>query len=312
MEQVLTGDIWKEVNDFFIKGQSKIACISYVTSNGLNLSKGDTLVCDASEYEIRFGSTSATALEAYFKRGVTIYSNRNLHSKLVLTESFLVIGSANLSHKSAKDLVEAAVVTDNDILLSQTKSFCHILIEEEETFLLTREHISDLLKIKVVKQPFKPTAKSRTFKERFGKRYWYVPLDSLSDRAYEKIRVKTEGTKKEVATATKISKDYIGTIYWKGKTTFTSLAREGDQIMMNWRNENKTRRYIFPFSTILRIDKENDETMFYYDNTTEGDERSLSKFLSMIKDLDLEKSLDKPRTKELSAKDATKLKALWK
>jgi len=32
----------------------------------------------------------------------------------------------------------------------------------------------------------------------------------------------------------------------------------------------------------------------------------------MIKKIDLEKPLDKPRDKELSANDAKKLKALWK
>src|ERR1035437_1145037 len=114
MEQFLTGDIWKEVNKLFVKRQKKTACIAYVTSDTLQLTKGDTLICDASDYEIKFGATSAKVLDTYFKKRVTILSNQNLHSKLLLTNSFLVIGSANLSNRSADTLVESAVVTDND------------------------------------------------------------------------------------------------------------------------------------------------------------------------------------------------------
>jgi hypothetical protein len=118
MEQLLSGDIWAQVNKILKKEKEKIACIAYVTSAELQLTKGDTLICDASTYSIKCGTTSATTLNKYYKRGVKIYCNQQLHSKLLLTDNFLVIGSANLSESSAKNLVESSIVTYNDISIS--------------------------------------------------------------------------------------------------------------------------------------------------------------------------------------------------
>lgn len=311
MEQFLTGNIWKEVNKLFVKKQSKIACIAYVTSDNLQLAKGDTLICDASDYEIRFGATSAKVLDSYFKKGVIILSNQNLHAKLLLTNSFLVIGSANLSNRSAETLIESAVVTEDDILLSQVKSFCHNLIGEKGTVALTRKHIDMLLQIEVVKRTFKPASKSKIRAKKFGSRFWYVPLGNLTDKAYDKVKVKIESSKMKVTEDTHFTNEEINSIYFKNKTVFSSQAKEGDQVMLNWHNENKTRRFIFPFATILRIDRKKNETILIYDDTASGEEYSLTKFVSLIKNLDLEKPLGKPRSKEISASDAKKLKGLW-
>jgi len=311
MEQFLTGNIWKEVNKLFVKKQSKIACIAYVTSNNLQLAKGDTLICDASDYEIKFGATSAKVLDSYFKKGVIIRSNQNLHAKLLLTNSFLVIGSANLSNRSAETLIESAVVTEDDILLSQVRSFCHNLIREKETVTITRKHIDRLLKIEVVKRAFKPGTKSETRAKKFGSRYWYISLGDLSDREYKRVEMRIDESKRKVIANSEYSEDDINSIYFKNSTNFSSLAKEGDQILLNWHNKNRTRRNVYPFATILRIDKVHGETIIIYDDTGSGQEVSFTKFLSLIKDLDMEKPLDKPRSKEISANDAKKLKALW-
>jgi phosphatidylserine/phosphatidylglycerophosphate/cardiolipin synthase-like enzyme len=255
MEQFLTGDIWQKVNKLFARHQTKIACIAYVTSGNLQLTKGDTLICDASDYEIKFGTTSAKILDSYFKKGVLIYSNQNLHAKLLLTDSFLVIGSANLSKRSAETLIESAVVTEDDILLSHVKSFCHNLIEEKGTVALTRKHIDRLLKIEVVKRAFKPGTKSKTRAKKFGSRYWYVSLGDLSDREYKRVEGRIDESKMRVIEKSEYSNDDISSIYFKNSTTFSSLAKEGDQVMMNWQNKNRTRRWVFPFATILRIDR---------------------------------------------------------
>ncbi|MFA7379215.1 MAG: hypothetical protein WC150_02060 [Bacteroidia bacterium] len=310
MEQFLTGDIWNTVNKYFTKRQSKLACIAYVTSDNLQLIKGDTLICDASDYEIKSGATSAKVLDIYFKKGVTILSNQDLHSKLLLTNTFLVIGSANLSNHSAKTLVESAIVTNNDILLSQAKSFCHNLIKE--SIPLTRMHIDRILKIEVVKRPFKPSEKSATREKVFGNRYWYVPILEMSEKAFEKVEDRIENSKQKVTAKTKFTDDDLGAIYFRKQTTFSSQAKEGDQIMMNWQLKSKTRYYVSPFVTILRIDKEDDETIFIYDNSKTDKEILFSKFLVLTKEIDLEKNLQNRRTKELSASDAKKLKDIWK
>ena len=89
-----------------------VAAISYVgvkASEVLPLRKGDFLICDASERAIKQGVTSAKALASYLRIGVKVFSHEGLHSKVVATESFAWVGSANASRNSRDNLTEASV-----------------------------------------------------------------------------------------------------------------------------------------------------------------------------------------------------------
>lgn len=310
MEQFLTGDIWKAVNKLLTKKQKVIACIAYVTSNLLQLTKGDILICDASTFAIKFGETSAKTLDTYFKRGIKIFSNQQLHSKLLLSDNFLAIGSANLSKSSAERLTESSVITNNDILISQAKAFCHNLVEE--SILLTRSEINEKLKIEVVKRPFKPTAKSITRKKEFGNRYWLVSVYPLSDKTYEKIRTKVEDTKIEIVDQAKIANYDIGFLRWKLNTDFSDSAKEGDQIIIKSNNKSKTRSFIHPPSTILKKEVINGYPCFYHDNKYSEEQKiSWSKFQLLLRGIELEKNIT-TRTKLISENDVKKLKSIWK
>jgi hypothetical protein len=89
-----------------------VAAISYVgvsASEVLPLRKGDFLVCDASERAIKQGVTSAKSLASYLRIRVKVFSHEGLHSKVVATESFAWVGSANASRNSRDNLTEASV-----------------------------------------------------------------------------------------------------------------------------------------------------------------------------------------------------------
>jgi hypothetical protein len=307
MEQFLTGDIWNEVNKLFTKGQQKIACIAYVTSEKLELSKGDTLICDASTFAIKFGETSAKTLSAYFSKGIRVLSNSELHSKLLLTEKFLVIGSANLSKSSAERLTESSIVTDNDILLSQAKAFCHNLTEE--SILLTKQDLDALLKIEVVKRPNKPTSKSKTRQKKFGDKYWFISASTLSDRTYNKIKENVEATTTSISERENIEEENIGFLRWRAKTEFSDTAKEGDQFILKLTNENKTRSYIYPPSTILER-QVIDGFVHFYHHENEKSKIGWTKFQAYIKTIQLDKSIT-TRTKTISEADINKLKPLW-
>lgn len=310
MEQFLTGDIWKEVNKLFKKRQKKFACIAYVTSDNLELSKGDILICDASTFAIKFGETSAKTLDTYFKRGVKIFCNQQLHSKLLLTDNFLVIGSANLSKSSAERLTESSIVTENDILLSQAKAFCHNLTEE--SILLTKPEIDLLLKIKVVKRPFKPTIQSKTRQKKFGNRYWFISASPLKERVYDKIKANVEKTTNSISKRENIDEGDISFLRWRAKTEFGDTAKEGDQIILKFNNENKTRSYIYPPSTILKKQVVDGFVYFYHDNrNSEEIKIPWTKFQAFVKNIELEKRIT-TRPKTISEDDVNKLKPLWK
>jgi len=310
MEQFLTGDIWKKVNKLLTKRQKKIACIAYVTSDKLKLTKGDTLICDASTFSIRFGETSAKTIEIYFNRGVNIYSNQQLHSKILLTDNFLVIGSANLSKSSAERLTESSVITKSDILISQAKAFCHNLTEEST--LLNRKDIQSLLKIEVVKRPSKPMASSKIREKKFGNKYWFVSASPLKERDYDKIKDNIEEATTSISKTTKIDEDDIGYLIWRAKTEFSETAKEGDQIVLRFINSDKTRTYIYPPSTILKKEVLDGITYFYHDDRgSEESKVSWTKFQAYLKTIDLEKNIT-TRSKTILENDIKKLKPLWK
>ena len=310
MEQFLTGDIWKEVNKLLAQRQKKIACIAYVTSDKLELSKGDTLICDASTFSIKFGETSAKTLEAYFKRGIKVYSNQQLHSKILLTDTFLVIGSANLSKSSAERLTESSIITDSDVLISQAKAFCHNLTEEST--LLNERDIQTLLKIEVVKRPFKPTTNSKIRKKKFGNQYWFVSAIPLKERTYDKIKDNVEKTTTSISKTTKIDEDDISFLRWRANTEFSDTAKEGDQIIIRYNNSDKTRSYIYPPSTILKKQVVDGFTYFYHDDRgSEESKISWTKFQAFLKTIVLEKNIT-TRSKTILENDIKKLKPLWK
>lgn len=147
MEKFITEDIWSEVNKIISEYNSKkFACISYVSTNNLNLIKGDVLICDASENSIKQGHTSINALKAYFELGVEIYSLEGLHSKHLTSDNYLVIGSANLSINSAQNLIESAIITDNQVLINESNIFANKLICKSEK--ITLDRITNLTEIR--------------------------------------------------------------------------------------------------------------------------------------------------------------------
>jgi|GEM_PF-2030383 len=283
MEQFLTGDIWSVVNKHLKKGQQNNACIAYVTSPTLNLGKGDILICDASDYSIKYGMTSAKTLEHYHKKGVSIYSNRNLHSKFLFTNKFLVLGSANLSMSSAENLIESSVITKHTTLVAQAKAFFYQLIED--SMLLTSMHINNLQDIEVVKRPHKPRGKSSNVrKTTFGDSYWYISALTLKKQAYEKIKETVESTSQEIAKENNIDPFDIHFIRWKSKPGFTKEIKAGDQVILRMTNENKTRTYVYPPSTILKKEIKDGVTIVYYDNSGNGYAPiTLSRFQKLVK-----------------------------
>jgi hypothetical protein len=311
MEKFLTGDIWNEINRLSRDQEEKIAAIAYVTSKQLWLSKGDILICDASFSSIQSGQTSAKILEHYYMMGVKLFSNDQLHSKLMLTKKFLVIGSANLSINSAKNLIESAVITYNDILMSQVKAFCYSLMEESHA--LSRKGINSLLKIEVSKQFIKPKMRSKTRRKIFGDKYWFISALTLEDSVYEKIRKTIEIATTELSLRDNILEEHIVFLRWKLKTTFSKTVKEGDQIIVKYTNANKTRTYIYPPSTILKKQvKDGFVYLYYYENEySEKNRINWTRFTSLIEGMELKHLLNN-RSKTISEIEISKLRTFWK
>jgi len=83
------------------------------------MTRGDTLVVDASDEAIASGKTGAFAIEALFEQGITLFSLANLHAKIYVFDSCAIVGSPNLSRNSQGKLHEAAVLSSDRALVSQ-------------------------------------------------------------------------------------------------------------------------------------------------------------------------------------------------
>ena len=112
-----------------------VAAISYVgvkASEVLPLRKGDFLICDASQRAIKQGVTSAKTLAAYLRKGVQVFSHEGLHSKVVATENFAWVGSANASGNSRDNLTEASVRIEGPVGRSSFKWALSLATEDAE------------------------------------------------------------------------------------------------------------------------------------------------------------------------------------
>ncbi|MEI6072013.1 MAG: phospholipase D family protein [Verrucomicrobiae bacterium] len=103
----------------------------------LPLPKGSRLVVDASERAVASGQTCPADLMKLVTRGVAVYSVPNLHAKVFVLGRAAFIGSANVSNRSATQLVEAVVRTTDPTAVRAARQFVqdHCLHELTPTLL---------------------------------------------------------------------------------------------------------------------------------------------------------------------------------
>lgn len=305
MDRLLTGDIWKQVNKLNSRGK-RIACIAYVTSPTLNLKRGDILIADASDYSIKFQETSAQTLKKYFDKGVLIYSNQQLHSKILLAEEFLVVGSANLSKNSSSNLIESSMLSFNTELQSQAKAFCHQLIRESKPIGISE--LTRLLSIPLVKRPHKPVRKSKVRNVKLGDGFWFVSTFPLSDRTYNANKDAIEAGRNAASADSSVDVEDISFIRWQLSSKFAKEVLPGDQLFVRSRNENNTRSHLYSASTVLRKERQGNYALIYHDETN-LENIPWTSFSNFAKRVDLNKCNN--RTIRLTKQDAEIIESVW-
>lgn len=89
----------------------------------LPLRGGSLLVVDMSEGTVAAGATSPLEVLKFIRRGVEVHSNPRLHAKVFVFPRRAVVGSSNLSNRSAKFLNEAAIETGDTRTRRSAKQF---------------------------------------------------------------------------------------------------------------------------------------------------------------------------------------------
>ena len=130
----LTNEVlWQTISDR-IKAASRVdTAIAYFGQGGANilrLRKGHRLVVDMSTATVKSGGTDPPDIETLIRRGVNVFTRSNLHAKVVVTNSTLITGSANVSNHSLCVLDEAAVMTTDKVAIRRAREFIDRLCTE--------------------------------------------------------------------------------------------------------------------------------------------------------------------------------------
>src|SRR5262249_7163084 len=159
----------------------------------LPLKPGSRLVVDASEHAVKAGQTDPSELLYFINRGVEVHSSGNLHAKVFVFGDVVILGSMNVSRRSAAVLQEAAVVTSDRGVVAAARRFVVDELGEE----LPAKHARRLKKLYKPPQlgSNRPAGPQRPDKRAVSKHQtlWIVPLftrdwDEDEDREAQRAR----------------------------------------------------------------------------------------------------------------------------
>ena len=126
-QELITSDVWPRITAEAKKAakRSHVAVAYFGTgaSRMLPLRKGSTLIVDMSLGAVTAGQTRPSEVLTLINHGVEVHSVENLHAKVFVLGNRTLVGSSNVSGNSARNLIEAAVSSDNRKLASACRSF---------------------------------------------------------------------------------------------------------------------------------------------------------------------------------------------
>lgn len=133
--KLLGSNIWRTITAAAKRSRADVA-VAYFGSGGadlLPLRSGSTLTVDMSKVAVVSGQTNPKEIRKLLKRNIMVHSVENLHAKVFVFNGKAVLGSTNVSHNSAENLVEAALETSDSRLISSLRSFVRSLHGESVT-----------------------------------------------------------------------------------------------------------------------------------------------------------------------------------
>jgi hypothetical protein len=142
----LTDRIWQTLSAQTKTRAKPLVAVAYFGQGGaklLPLRNGGRIVVDASEGAVKSGQTCPAELMKLLKRGVQIYSRKNLHAKIFIFGTRMFVGSANVSMHSAHALREAMIITTDKNAVAAARNYIRDLCIQE----IGPETLSRLAKI---------------------------------------------------------------------------------------------------------------------------------------------------------------------
>lgn len=311
MNRLLTQNLWPAISKL-AKNSLKRAAIAYVSSDEhIQFGEGDLLVCDASTNAIRSGQTSASVLKRAFERNATVYSLPGLHAKVVLLNEKALIGSANASDSSARNLIEAALLTDQPSIVTMAQSLVNQLASQAT--ILTEKKIDRLLSIKVERRT--PTNRTKgNIKTRIGNhKNWIIrTTEILTDisREQEAVEASVERLQDKLGNP----RSSVSWVRWIGRSRFRREVGEGDWMIQMWSpHGRKLPTDIYERMPILDREEIDKATYIYYEEFPKSNDRtkSFGDFKKLAQRAGIRRQIKPESQFEITEHQADLLQELW-
>jgi hypothetical protein len=309
--------LWQTISDR-IKAASRVdAAIAYLGQEGaklLRLREGHRLVVDMSPATVKAGATDPREVEKLIKRGVAVFTRRNLHAKVVVADKALISGSANVSKHSQDVLDEAAILTTDESAVRQAREFVERLCTEP----VRPEYLEEC---KLIYRPprfggAKAGAKNSDQRSAHAK-LWIVNLteSTLPEDEMERFKV-GEAAARDLVKDNERSR--VDSFHWPYKPRMADKLEMGDWILqcMTWKDKRVTiqapGQFLYVDHYLRNSASGKERWAFHLEVPRRGESLSWADFRTAAKSLLGSKGVETPRTRAVrDVATADELLRLW-
>jgi len=250
---LINDDIWDAIPKIIKTSKHTDVVVAYLGTDGsklIPLKKGDRLVVDMSIATVKSGGTNPHEIERLIKRGVQVFTRRNLHAKIIVTDKEILTGSANVSKNSRDTLEEAAILTDDRVALQRAKKFIDQICTEP----VLPEYLKECKKSY---KPPKISGKQVGTKGR-SRRAKHAKLRIVSLIDYANFPEKeVEFYKKSESKAEKLinnkRQSILKSFHWSGKPKMTDELEMGDWFIQCVEHSDKSIS-VYPPAQLILLD----------------------------------------------------------
>jgi len=262
---LINKDIWNTISKIIKTSKHTDVAVAYLGTDGskiLPLKRGDRLVVDMSIVTVKAGATNPREIEKFMKRGIQVFSRRNLHAKIVITDKQVLTGSANISKNSRDTLDEAAVLTNDALTIQRAKNFINQICVEP----ILPEYLKEC--IKSYRPPRINGKRIGTNGIPYRAKHSKLRIVSLIDYALFPEK-EEESFEKSAEKAMKLlenkGQSVLSNFHWPSKPKMADELEQGDWIIQCVKHSDKSIS-VYPPAQLILIDH-------YVRNKENGKER---------------------------------------
>jgi hypothetical protein len=313
---LINDDIWRTLPEVIKTSRHIDAAIAYFGHDGARLfplRRGDRLVVDMSPATVKAGSTDPHEIEKLIRRGVQVFTRRNLHAKIVIADRKVLVGSANVSKNSRDILDEAAILTDDPIIARRAKEFLNRICIEP----VLPEYLAECKSIyKPPRFISKRSTKGKRTRRAAHAKLWLVNLVDYLSFPDSEIEAFEKSKDKALALLKNTPQSMLSTFHWPHKPKMADELEAGDWIIQCIRHKDKSIS-VCPPACLIFVDhyirnlQGKERYVFHLKYPKRGEKMSWTKFRKALNStLKIESS--QPRTMAVrETEKADDLLRLW-